>query len=296
MDDNSGARLEAHLTQCRRRPRVGHIQFLNCLPIYWGLVSSGAILDMELVKHSPDVLSNLLVAGDLDIGPISLVEYLRNADDLVVLPDVAVGSDGPVTSCNLVSKVPFEALDGARVALGSTSRTTVELAQLILREKYGVRPDYFPCAPDLELMLREGDAGVIIGDPALRAWLYDARRLDAHLLDLGQAWKDWTGLPMVFAVWAVRREYLERCPDIVHEVHAAFLRSRDISLEHVDKVARQVERWEQFPAAELEDYFTTLDFSLGERQLEGVREFARRVGPQIGVPEVPEIALLGARV
>jgi len=293
VDDNSGAPLEAHLTQCRRRPRVGHIQFLNCLPIYWGLVNSGAILDMELIKHNPDVLSNMLVAGDLDIGPISLVEYLRNADDLVVLPDVAVGSDGPVTSCNLVSKLPFEQLDGARVALGSTSRTTVQLAQLILREKYGVRPDYFPCAPDLELMLQEGDAGVIIGDPALRAWLYDAQRLDANLLDLGQAWKDWTGLPMVFAVWAVRKEYLRKCPDIVHDVHNAFLRSRDISLEHVDKVARQVERWEQFPAAELEDYFTTLDFSLGARQLEGVREFARQVGDQIGVPVVPEIALLG---
>ena len=292
MDDISDARLEAHMTQCRRRPRVGHIQFLNCLPIYWGLVNSGAILDMELIKDSPDVLSTMLVAGDLDIGPISLVEYLRNAEDLVVLPDVAVGSDGPVTSCNLVSKVPYEQLDGARVALGSTSRTTVQLAQLILREKYGVQPHYFPCAPDLQQMLREGDAGVIIGDPALRAWLYDAQRLDANLLDLGQAWKDWTGLPMVFAVWAARKEYVERCPDIVHEVHQGFLRSRDISLQHVDKVARQVERWEQFPAAELEDYFTTLDFSLGERQLEGVREFARQVGPQIGISRVPEVMLL----
>ena len=101
---------------------------------------------------------------------------------------------------------------------------------------------------------------------------------------------------MVFAVWAVRKEYLDAFPDIVHEVTPGFLRSRDISLEHVDKVARQVERWEQFPAAELEDYFTTLDFSLGERQLEGVREFARQVGPQIGVLEVPEVALLGVRV
>jgi chorismate dehydratase len=292
VDDNSGARFEAHQSQCRRRPRVGHIQFLNCLPIYWGLVNSGAILDMELIKHSPDVLSNMLVAGDLDIGPISVVEYLRNADDLVVLPDVAVGSDGPVTSCNLVSTLPFEELDGARVALGSTSRTTVQLAQLILREKYGVRPDYFPCAPDLEQMLREGDAGVIIGDPALRAWLYDASRMGVRLLDLGEAWKDWTGLPMVFAVWAVRKEYLAKCPDIVHEVHAAFLRSRDISLENVDKVAAQVERWERFPAKTLEEYFTTLDFSLGARQLEGMREFAGRIAAQIGISVVPEIALL----
>ena len=77
------------------RPRVGHIQFLNCLPIYWGLVRSGKLLDVELTKDTPDRLNDALVGGDLDIGPISLVEYLRHADDLVLLPDIAVGSDGP---------------------------------------------------------------------------------------------------------------------------------------------------------------------------------------------------------
>lgn len=276
----------------RRRPRVGHIQFLNCLPIYWGLVQSGAILDMELVKDNPDTLSNMLVAGDLDIGPISLVEYLRNADDLVVLPQLAVGSDGPVMSCNLVSQVPFEDLDGARVALGSTSRTTVQLAQLILRERYGVRPDYFGCVPDLARMMQEAAAGVIIGDPALRAALYDAPRLGLRVLDLGAAWKDWTGLPMVFAVWAVRKDFLAAEPELVREVHQGFLRSRDISLEQVDKVSRQVARWEAFDAETLEKYFTTLDFSLGERQLAGLRQFARLVGPQIGLTGVPEITML----
>ena len=84
------------------RPRVGHIQFLNCLPIYWGLVRSGALLDVELTKDTPDRLNDMLVAGELDIGPISLVEYLRHADELVLLPDIAVGSDGPVLSVNLV--------------------------------------------------------------------------------------------------------------------------------------------------------------------------------------------------
>ena len=95
------------------RPRVGHIQFLNCLPIYWGLVRAGTLLDVELTKDTPDRLNDLLVAGELDIGPISLVEYLRNADDLVLLPDIAIGSDGPVLSVNLVSQRPLSELDGA---------------------------------------------------------------------------------------------------------------------------------------------------------------------------------------
>ena len=140
------------------RPRVGHIQFLNCLPIYWGLMRSGALLDFDLHKDTPDQLSAALVAGDLDIGPISLVEYLRNADQLLLLPDLAVGSDGPVLSVNLVSTKPLGQLDGDRVALGSTSRTGVLLAQMLLRDRYGVRPTYFRCPPDLTQMLLEAQA------------------------------------------------------------------------------------------------------------------------------------------
>ena len=96
---------------------MGHIQFLNCLPIYWGLVRDGALLDVELTKDTPDRLSELLVAGDLDIGPISLVEYLRHADQLALLPDIAIGSDGPVLSVNLVAQRPLAELEGRRVAL-----------------------------------------------------------------------------------------------------------------------------------------------------------------------------------
>src|SRR5215216_5067611 len=100
-----------------QRPRVGHIQFLNCLPLYWGLMRSGALIDVELCKDSPDQLNAALIRGDLDIGPISLVEYLRHADDLLLLPDLAVGSDGPVLSVNIVSTKPLAELDGAKVAL-----------------------------------------------------------------------------------------------------------------------------------------------------------------------------------
>ncbi len=259
------------------RPRVGHIQFLNCLPIYWGLVHSGALLDVELTKDTPDRLNDLLVDGRLDIGPISLVEYLRHAEDLLLLPDIAVGSDGPVLSVNLVSQVPLGQLDRRRVALGSTSRTSVLLARMWLEQVHGVRPSYFECPPDLTAMLAEADAAVLIGDAALRA-TYDAPRRGLAVHDLGQAWRDWTGLPMVFAVWAVRRSFAAAQPERVREVHQAFLHSRDDALAHVDEIAAQATRWEVFDAATLATYFRTLDFSLGERQLQGLQEFARRAG------------------
>jgi len=269
-----------------QRPRVGHIQFLNCLPIYWGLMRSGALLDVELTKDSPDRLNDLLVAGDLDIGPISLVEYLRHADELVLLPDLAVGSDGPVQSVNLVSTMPPGELDGGRVALGSTSRTGVLLAQMLLSDWYAVRPSYLYCPPDLTEMLLEADAAVLIGDVALRAGMQAAER-DLHLTDLGSAWREWTGLPMVFAVWAVRRDYAASHPGLVKDVHEAFLRSRDLCLAELDNVAAAAARWESLDAATLAAYFRALDFSLGERQLAGLREFARRAAELGAVPPLP---------
>jgi len=269
-----------------RRPRVGHIQFLNCLPLYWGLMRSGALLDVDLRKDTPDQLNAALVGGDLDIGPISLVEYLRNADDLLLLPDLAVGSDGPVLSVNLVSTRPLGELDGRPVALGSTSRTGVLLAQMLLAEQYGAEPEYFRCPPELTQMLLEADAAVLIGDPALRA-LYEAPALGLQVTDLAQAWKEWTGLPMVFAVWAVRKEFAAANPGVVKEVHEAFQRSRDLCLRELDEVAEAAARWEPFDAATLATYFRALDFSLGERQIEGVREFARRAAARGETPALP---------
>lgn len=265
------------------RPRVGHIQFLNCLPLYWGLVRSGALLDVELTKDTPDHLNDALVRGDLDIGPISLVEYLRHADDLLLLPDLAVGSDGPVLSVNLVSQVPLAGLDGQRVALGSTSRTSVLLAQLLLAERVGVAPTYFTCPPDLGAMMQEAAAGVLIGDAALRA-TYEAPARGLQVTDLGAAWREWSGLPMVFAVWAARRDFAEAHPGLVKEVHEGFVRSRDLSLQRVEEVAAGAARWEPFDAATLATYFRTLDFSLGERQVAGLRAFAALAAARGAVP------------
>jgi chorismate dehydratase len=269
-----------------RRPRVGHIEFLNCLPIYWGLMRSGALLGVDLHKDTPDRLNALLVDGQLDVGPISLVEYQRHADDLLVLPDLAVGSDGPVLSVNLVSARPPEDLDGRRVALGSTSRTGVLLARMLLESRYGVKPRYLTRPPDLDGMLREADAAVLIGDAALRAH-YGAARSNLIVTDLGQAWRDWTGLPMVFAVWAVRRDFAAAHPGLVKDVHEAFLASRELCRRELDTVAGAAAQWEPFSTAELSAYFRALDFSLGPRQVEGLREFAARAAAAGEAPPLP---------
>lgn len=266
-----------------RRPRVGHIEFLNCVPIYWGLMRSGALLDVELTRASPVALNDALVAGDLDIAPISLVEYLKHPENLVLLPGLAVGSDGPVLSVNIVHERPLSELDGGRVALGSSSRTGVLLAQMLLAEKYGVTCEYFRAEPDVPRMLEKADAAVVIGDVALRA-MYEAPQRGLTVTDLGAAWRDWTGVPMVFAVWAVRREFAQAHPGVVKEVHDAFLRSVRLCLSELDVVAEATSRWEPFDAATLAGYFRSLDFSLGERQLAGLRAFASKAAARGEVP------------
>jgi chorismate dehydratase len=173
------------------------------------------------------------------------------------------------------------------VALGSTSRTGVLLAQMVLAERHGAEPRYFTCPPDLAQMLMEADAGVLIGDPALRA-MHDAPARGLHVTDLGQAWREWTGLPMVFAVWAVRKDFAAANPGQVKEVHEAFQRSRDLCLGELDEVAASAARWEPFDAETLATYFRTLDFSLGDRQVAGLREFARRAAARGEVPPLPD--------
>jgi chorismate dehydratase len=155
-----------------------------------------------------------------------------------------------------------------------------------------VQPDYYTCPPDLSLMMQEAEAAVLIGDAALRANMLDGPRFGLDVHDLGALWKEWTGLPFVFAVWAARRDYAEREPAITRKVHAAFLDSRNLSLEEVGKVAEQAARWEAFDEETLARYFTTLDFRFGGPQLEAVAEFARRVGPTTGFPADVKVDLL----
>ena len=107
--------------------------------------------------------------------------------------------------------------------------------------------------------------------------------------DLGAAWREWTGLPMVFAVWAVRRDFAEAHPGLTKEVHDAFVHSRDLAASRPAEVAAQAARWELFDAETLAGYFERLDFSLSERQLAGMREFATRAAERGAVPAATPI-------
>ncbi|MGW0882386.1 menaquinone biosynthetic enzyme MqnA/MqnD family protein [Streptomyces sp. NPDC002671] len=261
------------------RPRVGRSGFLTCVPLYWGLARSAALLDIDLVQDTPDRLTGRLLSGDVDVSAISSVEYLRYRSDLVVLPDIAVGSDGPIQSSVIVTKVPLDELDGRTVALATTSPTSAQICRLVLEKQYNVAPRYVTQPPDLEAMLSSADAAVLTGDAALAMTLSPPARPGLHVYDLGEMWKRWTGLPLVLAVWAVRREAAEQRPDIVDLVHRSLLAARDLARSESAVLAGRMAAWEPFSSGKLEDFFTrVLDFSLGKRQWLGLREFARHSG------------------
>ena len=269
------------------RPRVGHIQFINCLPLYYGLVHNNVLLDVELIKGTPTELNALLLDGQLDISPISSIEYCRNYKDLMLLPNLAVAADGEVKSILFVGKVPIEKMDGRTVALTNTSATSQALTRIILRDKYKVSPRYFVCPPDLSEMLMEADGALLIGDDALRA-LYNPPE-GLYLYDLGKEWKELTGRRMVFAVWAVRRIFAAENPELVREAYRGFLKSMAYSIERVDEIATAASRWEAFDAAFMRQYFMSLKFDLDDAYQQDLLAYASRAHELGFIPEMPRL-------
>jgi len=268
------------------RPRLGHIQFLNCLPLYYGLVKNDVLLDVDLVKADPKDLATTLLHGGLDIAPIPAIEYARHADEYVLLPDIAISSLGEVQSILLLSKTEAENLGGRLVALTAASRTSQVLARILLAKHWGVEADYIEMPSDLPAMMREADAALLIGDDALRAF-WQPTHLKKY--DLGCEWTRWTGLPMVYAVWAVRREFAESEPDAVRDVADALNRSLGYCREHLDEISEYAARWEEFPATHFRSYFDALQFRFEPNFRKGLERYlceAHDIGQLDAVPEV----------
>ena len=274
------------------RPRLGHIQFINCLPLYYGMVKQDVLLDVDLVRANPADLAEMITGGELDIAPIPAIEYARHADELVLLPDISISSDGEVQSILLVSQVPAEQIGpDATVALAANSRTSQVLARVLLAKRWGVEPTYVEMPPDLPAMLRDADAALLIGDEALRTYWGPANGL--HTYDLGTEWTTWTGLPMVYAVWAVRREFAESQPDATAAVVEALAGSLEYCRCHLDDISEYAARWEPFGADRFRSYFDALRFRFEPRYREGLSRFLEEAASIRQIESVPELRVFG---
>ncbi len=263
--------------------KVGRIPWINCYPVY-GAIDRGLVpFGHQLVSGTASDLNDLLAAGELDVSVVSAVEYARDAAAYHLLPDLAISCDGPVHSVKLFSRRPVTELTDATVLRTASSRTSVLLLELLCRHRWKVQPRWASVRAepaDLDaLALFPHDAVLAIGDAAL---LLDVRAQYPYSVDLGSAWKEWTGLPFVFAVWAARRSSDQ---GIVRQVHSRLLASRAWGLEHLDLLADQAWATTSVPRPVCRAYLGDLDYDFSYPHLAGLTDFFRRLAQDGLVPD-----------
>jgi chorismate dehydratase len=165
------------------------------------------------------------------------------------------------------------------------------LARVLLARRWNATPEYVEMPPDLPAMLRDADAALLIGDEALRAYWDVPEGLFAY--DLGSEWTTWTGLPMVYAVWAVRRSYAEEQPEAVAAVASALDGSLTYCRAHLDDIADYAARWEHFPAERFRSYFDALQFRYEPRYREGLKRYLTEAVEIGQLDAVPDIHIFG---
>jgi chorismate dehydratase len=263
--------------------RVGRIPYINCFPVYGGIDRGIVPLDGQLIDGIPTTLNRLMAGNQLDVSVVSAVEYARDARRYLLLPELGITSDGPVRSVLLFSRCDPSQLAGRRVLVSRSSMTSVALLELLFEHVWRCTPEFVPGDAELVDLARfddePHDARLVIGDAALR--LADeaergGRWADRYpwRVDLGAAWKEWTGLPFVFAVWVAQRTAPVR---EALNVHASLLASRDWGLAHLDQLAAQAALASGVPRETCAEYFSGLDYGLSYPHLAGLTEFFRRL-------------------
>jgi len=263
--------------------RISIVQYLNTAPLVWGFTNGPLRGKYDLSFTVPSQCAEQLRTGKADVAIIPAIEYQR-IDDLVILPDMAIASKKQVRSLLIVAKKPIEQVKS--FALDGSSRSTQTLTRILCAEKWKIAPQFFEAPPDLDAMLQQADAALLIGDPALRiavglekdSWpgaegqtVCQAATLGIsgseflYVYDVAGEWRSLTGLPAVLAVWAARRDVAT--PDVT----ADFLASRDFGLSRIPEISFDAEQEMELPADALESYLRhNIDYSLDEENRRGL--------------------------
>lgn len=254
--------------------RVGAVSYLNAKPLYYRLDEFAPHVDLSM--DIPSRLAERLAEGTLDVALIPSVEYYRGAArGYRILPGFAIAARGAVRSVKLFSRVPFERIE--RLALDEGSRTSQALARVWLDARHGVRPRQIEILPmGVPAQESTADAVLLIGDRAMKV---PADSFHAAV-DLGEAWREMTGLPFVFALWVARADMeLGNLVEILG-------RSRAEGLAHADDLAREYGPGLGLDFTTCYDYLThSLSYDLGELEVAGLRRFADLAA---GLDLVPE--------
>ena len=265
-----------------RRLRISAISYLNTAPLMWDFEHGNAARDFDITYTLPSGCARVLAEGASDIGIIPAAAYTQ-IPGLQILPDVAIASRRAVRSILLVSRIPIEQV--RTVALDMSSMTSVALTKVLFEKWLGGDRTFSAMEPNLEQMLAQCDAGLLIGDPALQV---DRSRY--HTLDLAEEWIRYTGKPFVFAFWAVRGEALREA-DPALDLAAVFRDSRNHGLEP-QNLERIVQEWAPRLGLNehgVREYLTdSIHYQLDAGCLEGLRLFYQYAAEIGALPAAPQ--------
>lgn len=254
--------------------RLGAIGYLNTRPLIAGLEQ---VDTFELRYGAPALCASQLREGQVDLGLIPSIEYARSTEPYCIVPHVAIACRGAVLSVRLFYRGELARV--GRVALDQSSRTSAALLRILLRERYGLAPEFLEARPDLGQMLARADAALLIGDVAL-----ETEDPSLEVLDLGQEWRAFSGHPFVFAFWA------GRAGAVTAEQAARLVQARDQGQARIPEIARAFARERAGQAGLYERYLRDhIHFEFGPPELAGLHhyyELARRHGL---IPQVPEL-------
>ena len=275
------------------KPKIGHIDFLNVLPLAYGYAHAGVPAELaeaiDLVRGVPAELNRDIAAGRLDISNVSSILYARHAEKLVVLPHLCVSSDGPVESILLVSRKPIDEIEDDAIALTSKSWTSHALLKIILQSGYGATPTYSIEDVSPDHPIPDGKtAALFIGDDALYLYWHASPQL--YTYDLGAEWKKLTGKRMVYALWVATRRFAEREPLLLKRAAARIEASFAYGLAHKDAAIRSVLGEKPFLYHELDEYLGgVIRWDLTDDYLNGLRTFYIYAEKNHLIDKVPDI-------
>ena len=254
--------------------RLRAVSYLNSRPLTLSLENNPAF---ELSYSVPSLCAADLEAGRADLALIPTIEYARSREPYYIVPDVAIASRGEVLTVRLFWRGDLRRVK--RIALDTSSRTSVALLHILFREKFRLAPEFEEAGPTLGAMLEIADAALLIGDPVFQC-------MDTGLdsMDLGKAWTEFSGLPFVFAFWAGRRGVVN--PGQVLALKEARLSGEEqagaIACRYCRDFAGSAEFYERY----LTD---NISFDLGEAEIEGLHKFYRLAQRHGLIEAVPEL-------
>ncbi len=264
------------------RLRIGQVDYIDYLPVYHALEDGLLVEDLELVKGTPVALNKMFFKGELDIAPISSIEYARNSDQCVILPDLSVSTDGKAGNILLFSRLPVVEMEGKRVCVTTSSATAVALLRILFEHYYHVEAEIIPGEPNLGAMLASSDGALLIGDEAMKARRKLMReKQDLVITDLGEAWKDFSGEKIVYTVWVAHAELAEAIPEIVNRVDSLLTESLAVGLNERKALAEKAHRRTKLPRGMINDYLEIVQYDLGEesrRALTTLFDYAYKSG------------------